>query len=130
MGRDTAVGIATRCEPDAPASNSGGGEIFRTHRGRPWGPPNLLYDWYRISFTGVKRPERGNDHPHHLAPRLRKEYSYTSPSPLLGLHCLFWRDIYLLPFLHNPVILILHLKIYSCISSQNCRLGVYSYVGL
>ena len=80
MGRDTAVSIATRYELDAPASNPGGGEIFRTHRGRPWGPPNLLYNWYRVSFTDIKRPERGADHPHHLAPRLRKEYSYTSPS--------------------------------------------------
>ena len=36
------------------------------------------------SFPGVKRPGRGIDHPHHLAPRLKKEYSYTS-SPPLGL---------------------------------------------
>ena len=28
------------------------------------------------SFPGVKRPERGVDHPPHLAPRLKKEYSY------------------------------------------------------
>jgi uncharacterized membrane protein len=51
MGRDTAVGMATRYELDAPASNAGGGEIFRTHRGRPWGPPNLLYEWHLVSFT-------------------------------------------------------------------------------
>jgi hypothetical protein len=81
MSHNTAVSIATRYELDAPASNPGGGEIFRTHRGRPWGPPNLLYDWYRVSFTGVNRRERGADHPPHLAPRLRKEYSYTSPPP-------------------------------------------------
>jgi hypothetical protein len=29
-------------------------------------------------FPGVKQPERGVDHPPHLAPRLKKEYSRTS----------------------------------------------------
>ena len=28
-------------------------------------------------FRGVKRPRRGVNHPLHLAPRLKKEYSYT-----------------------------------------------------
>jgi hypothetical protein len=34
------------------------------------------------SFSGVKRPGRGVDHLPHLAPRLKKEYSYTSTPPL------------------------------------------------
>jgi len=34
------------------------------------------------SFPGVKRPDRVVDHPHHLAPGLKKEYSYTSTPPL------------------------------------------------
>jgi DNA-binding sugar fermentation-stimulating protein len=29
-------------------------------------------------FSEVERPGRGVDHPPHLTPRLRKEYSYTS----------------------------------------------------
>jgi len=40
-----------------------GGEIFRTRPGRPWGPPSLLYNGYRVSLPRVKRPERGDDHP-------------------------------------------------------------------
>ena len=40
------------------------------------------------SFPGVKRPGRGVDHPPHLAPKLKKEYSYTSTAPL-GLRGLF-----------------------------------------
>ena len=40
------------------------------------------------SFPGVKRPGRGVDHPPHLAPSLKKEYSYTS-TPYLGLRGLF-----------------------------------------
>jgi hypothetical protein len=34
-------------------SNPGGGEIFRTRPDRPWGPPSLLYNGYRV-FTGGK----------------------------------------------------------------------------
>jgi hypothetical protein len=34
------------------------------------------------SSPGVKRPGRGVDHPPHLAPRLKKEQSYTSTPPL------------------------------------------------
>jgi hypothetical protein len=33
------------------------------------------------SFPGVKRPGRGVD-PTHIAPRLKKEYSYTYTPPL------------------------------------------------
>ena len=42
-------------------SNLGGGETFRTRPGKPWGPPSLLYNGYRV-FPGVKRQERGVDH--------------------------------------------------------------------
>ena len=36
------------------------------------------------SVPGVKQRGRGVDHPPHLAPRLKEEYSYTS-TPILGL---------------------------------------------
>jgi len=39
-------------------------------------------------FPGVKRPERGVNHPLHLAQRIKKEYSYTTTT-LLHLHGLF-----------------------------------------
>jgi hypothetical protein len=32
--------------------NPGGGEIFRTRPDRPWGPPNLLYNGYRVFLGG------------------------------------------------------------------------------
>src|SRR5215510_13741196 len=46
----------------ARGSNLGGGAIFRTRPDRPWGPPSLLYNGYRV-FPGVKRPGHGADHP-------------------------------------------------------------------
>ena len=30
---------------------------------RPWGPPSLLHNGYRVSFPGVKRPGRGVNKP-------------------------------------------------------------------
>ena len=47
-------------------------------------------------FTEVKRSRRGVNHPPNLAPRLKKKLSDSS-TPLLGLHRLFWGEIYLLP---------------------------------
>jgi hypothetical protein len=35
----------------------------RTRRHLPLGPPSLLYNGYRLSFLGVKRPGRGVNHP-------------------------------------------------------------------
>jgi hypothetical protein len=42
-------------------SNPGGGEIFRTCPDRPWGPPSLLYNGYRVFHGGRKRPGRDAD---------------------------------------------------------------------
>ena len=50
-GRDSSVGIATRWT--VRGSNPSGGEIFRTRPERPWGPPSLLYNGYRV-FPGGK----------------------------------------------------------------------------
>jgi hypothetical protein len=72
MGRDSSDGIATCYELDGPGIDS------RWER--------ASYTMGTWSFLGVKWPGRGVDHPPHLAPRLRKEYSYISgPSwPVLG----------------------------------------------
>jgi hypothetical protein len=32
--------------------NPGGGEIFCTRPDRPWGPPSLLYNGYRVFLGG------------------------------------------------------------------------------
>ena len=81
MGRDSSVGIEYCYGLDGPGIESRwvGGEIFRTRPDRSWG----LYNAYRV-FPGVKR---GIDYPPHLAPRLKKERSYISTSPL-GLRIL------------------------------------------
>jgi hypothetical protein len=69
------------------------GEIFRARPDRLWDPPILLYNGYRV-FSGGKggRGVALTTLP-HLAPRLKKEYSYTSTPPL-GLRGLFQGDLY------------------------------------
>jgi len=41
--------------------NPGGGKIFYTCPDRPWGPPSLLYDGYRVFPGGKERPGHDAD---------------------------------------------------------------------
>jgi hypothetical protein len=98
VGRDSVVGIATSYDIE-----SGWGWGF-PHPSRPTDHP-VFYTVGIGTFSGVKRPVHGADHPPHLAPKLEKVLSYTS-TPLLGL---FWGELclclyldlylYILPYL-------------------------------
>jgi hypothetical protein len=55
------------------------GEFFRTRPDRPWGPPSLLYNGYRVSFPGVKRPGCGANHTPHLAPSTKSRATPVLP---------------------------------------------------
>jgi hypothetical protein len=46
---------------DGPGIESRWGEIFRTCPDRPWGPPSLLYNGYRVFPEGKERPGRDAD---------------------------------------------------------------------
>ena len=76
-GRENVVGVTGWKVRE---SNPGGGGIFRTRPERTWVPPSLLYNGYRVSFLGVKRPERGVDHPPLPRPRLWKRSATHLPS--------------------------------------------------
>ena len=82
-------------------SNPGGGEIFRTCPERPWGPPSLLYNGYRVFPGGKERPGRAADPSPRSSAVVKKEYSYTSTPPV-GLtagtepRCLYNGALYLL----------------------------------
>jgi hypothetical protein len=91
VGRDSSVGTATRYGLDGPRIGSRWGRDF-SHPSRPaqGPPPSLLYDGYRVSFLGVKRPGRGVDHPPSPSARIKQRvelylYSPSGPSwPVLG----------------------------------------------
>jgi len=68
----------------------GEARFFRTRPDQPWGPPSLLYNGYRVSFPGVKRPGRGVDHPTPSSAEVKESvelylYSPSGPSwPVRG----------------------------------------------
>ena len=55
-----------------------GGEIFRTCPDRPWGPPSLLYNGYRVSPGGKEWPGRDTDPSLPSSAVVTKEQSYIS----------------------------------------------------
>ena len=75
-------------------SNPGRGDIFCSRSGRPWGPPSLLYNGYRVFFLGVKGPWRSVDHPHQSSADV-KEREELHLCSLLGLRDLFQGEHYL-----------------------------------
>jgi len=58
-GPGSSVGIATGYGLDW--SNPAGGEIFRSCPDRPWDPPTLMYNGYRVFPGGKERPGRDAD---------------------------------------------------------------------
>jgi hypothetical protein len=87
---DSSVGIATRYGLGGPDIESQWGEIFCTGPNRPWGPPNIFYNGYRVSFHGVRLPGRGVDHPPSFSAEVKERvqlyiYSPSGPSrPVTG----------------------------------------------
>ena len=55
-GPGSVVGIATAYGLDGPGIEYRWGEISRTSPDRPWGPPSLLYNGYRVFPGGKVRP--------------------------------------------------------------------------
>ena len=84
MGRLSSFGIATRYVLDSPVIESLFWARFSTPVQTGAGAQPASYTMGTWSFPVVKRPGRDVDHPPHLAPWLKKEYSYTT-SPPLGL---------------------------------------------
>jgi len=70
QGRDRSVGTATGYRLDDSGIESRWGQDY-PHSSRP--AHSASYTMSTGSLPGVKRPGCGVDHPHHLAPRLKKE---------------------------------------------------------
>jgi hypothetical protein len=81
VGPGSSVGVATGYGLDGLGIESRWGEIFRTCPHRPWGPPSLLYNGYRV-FPGVKSGRSLTLTPHpFLVPWSRKSRAIP-PLPL------------------------------------------------
>jgi hypothetical protein len=88
VGRDSSVRIATCYGMDGPGIESRWGARFSAPVQTFPGLYPASCPMGTASFPWLKRPGRGVDHPPHLAPRLKKEWSYTFTPPL-GLPGLF-----------------------------------------
>jgi hypothetical protein len=105
-GPGSSVGIATDYGLDGPGIESRWSEIFRTRPDRPWGPPSLLYNGYRV-YPGGKAAGAWC-RPHHLllAPSRphRPVIGSTLPFTIVGEEYRWWSSS-LWSFLHSPVTL-------------------------
>jgi hypothetical protein len=79
MGPDSAVGIAIRYGLYGLGIESRWGARFSTLVQNGPGAHPASNKIGTRSFPEVKRPERGVDHPSHIAPRLKKKESYDEP---------------------------------------------------
>jgi hypothetical protein len=64
-----------------------GHDIFSTPKHPDWlyGQPVLLFNGYRVPFTGLKLPEREVNRPYPYSAEVKNEWSYTS-IPAVCLH--------------------------------------------
>jgi hypothetical protein len=88
-GPGSSVGIATGYGLDDPGieSRGGGGQMFGTCPDRPWGPPSLLYNGYRVFPGGRKRPGRDVDPSPLLVPWSKNRVYRTSSLPRAFVAC-------------------------------------------
>jgi hypothetical protein len=73
MGRDSVVGVTTRYGLDSPEIKSRWAARFSAHVQTGYRAKQASCTIGVGLFQGVMRPERGVNHPPHLAPRLKKE---------------------------------------------------------
>ena len=90
VDRDSAIRTATRYGLDGLGIESRWGARFSAPPDPPLGPTQPLVKWAprTASFPGVNWPGRDADNTPNLAPKLKKEYSYTFTPPV-GLCGLF-----------------------------------------
>ena len=128
-GPGSSVGIVTDYGLDSPGIESRWGEIFR-RPDRPWGPPSLLYNGYRLFPGGKVRPARAADHPPLLVPGSWKSRAiplptlWATPRPVRGkLYLYLWRThIY---FKVTVIILIIIIIIIIIITNLTCIYDLY-----
>ena len=81
-GPGSSVGVATELRSGRSGDRIPVGTRFFACPDRPWGPPSLLYNGYRVFPGGKVRPGRAADHSPPSSALVMEEYSYTSTDPL------------------------------------------------
>ena len=78
LGRDSVVGTASMLRSGRSGDRFPMGARFSAPVHADPGAHPASYTMGAVSFSGLKRPGRGVDHPPHLVPKLMKEYSCIS----------------------------------------------------
>jgi len=81
-GQGSSIGIATELRAGRSGIESRWGTRFSTRPDRPWGPPSLLYNGFRVFPGGKVRPGRAADHSRLSSEAVVEEWSYTSTHSL------------------------------------------------
>ena len=97
QSRDSSVGIAIRYGLDGPRIESRCETDFSARVQTGPGAHPASYTMGTGSFTGVKRPEHGVDHPPQIAPRLKKIRAI--PLLLLSAFMACWRASFTFTFM-------------------------------
>ena len=108
-GPGSLVGIATDYGLDGPGIESQWGRDFPPRSDRPWGPPSLVYNGYRVFPRGKERPGRDADPLLPSSAVVMKEYSYTSTPPMGCTACTEPQCLYTgctLPFFFFTILII------------------------
>jgi hypothetical protein len=116
-------------------SNPGGDEILRTCPDRPWGPPSLLYNWYRVFPGGKERLGRDVDPSPPSSAAVMKGYSYTSTTRMGRTACTEPQFLYKgwpLPFFNGfSNDRWITVKVVNCeISNWRVYFSIYFYLSL
>ena len=81
-GPGSSVGIATELRVGRFGDRIPVGAQFSARSDRPWGPPSLLYNGYRVFPGGKERPGHDADHSPPSSAAVMEDQSYTSTHPL------------------------------------------------
>jgi hypothetical protein len=81
MWPGSSVGVATVYGLDGPVIEADGGQILRACPDRPWCPPSLLYDGYRVFTGGKVRPGRDADPSPHSSAEFKNRVELHLYSP-------------------------------------------------
>jgi hypothetical protein len=74
-------------------SNPGGGEIFRTHLGQPWGPPSLLFSGQQVPFPWVRWPGHEDNLSPSYSAKVMEKQSYEYMNISATSTCLHYADM-------------------------------------
>jgi hypothetical protein len=120
--------------------NPGGGEISHIRPDRLWCPTTLLNNGYRVSFPGVKRPERGVNHPSPSSAEVKERaelylYSPSEPSQPVIINKRNWNFFWPAELLHVHKTRFHHVRVSLSTKTDNiivrmlalCQIATHTY---